>query len=153
MNFTLTQDSVHRLDLTLIQPVIEVLVGDPLKYARQLRFEFDYPRADDDPRELSEIEEIRLWFIRLDSAYPWLPYFLNWRDGELTRYAAMLVPHRFDHNEGLIFNPEALEIFVMHKIFSVHHWLQACHIANNADLRHMAQTLGYDLDLSFFDLL
>lgn len=32
--------------------------------------------------------------MRLDAAYPWLPVLLDWRAGELARYAAMLVPHQ-----------------------------------------------------------
>jgi hypothetical protein len=29
----------------------------------------------------------------------------------------MLVPHQFNRTEGIQYNPEALEIFVMHKTF------------------------------------
>lgn len=58
-------------------------------------FVFDYTRDDPlDPRELSELPDVRLWFVRLDTAYPWLPAVLDWRAGELGRYAAMLVPHQ-----------------------------------------------------------
>ena len=42
----------------------------------KLSFAVDYPRDANDPRELSEVPEVRLWFIRLDSHYPWLPLFL-----------------------------------------------------------------------------
>jgi hypothetical protein len=51
-----------------------------------------------DPRELSEFPDIRLWFLRLDATYPWLPVLLDWRAGELARYAAMLVPHQVIDN-------------------------------------------------------
>jgi hypothetical protein len=61
---------------------------------KMIRFVINYERDDpNDMRELSEIPEIRLWFVRLDGAYPWLPIVLDWRGGELARYAAMLVPH------------------------------------------------------------
>ncbi|WP_287129585.1 CRR6 family NdhI maturation factor [Candidatus Cyanaurora vandensis] len=153
MDFTLDRKTIERLDLTGIQSVIADLSRDPIAQARQLNFQFDYPRDESDPRELSEIEEVRLWFMRLDARYPWLPYFLNWRAGELTRYAAMLVPHRFERQEGLVFNTEALQIFVLHKVFTVHDWLSAQKIQNHADLRYMAQTLGFDLDPAFFTLL
>jgi hypothetical protein len=151
--FTLAKSTADCLDLSTIAPVIDQLSADPLRQARQLSFQFDYPRAEDDPRELAEIEEIRLWFLRLDVRYPWLPYFLDWRAGELTRYAAMLVPHRFEARDGLVFNVEALELFVLAKVFAVHDWLATQGIQNNADLRYMAQSLGYDLEASFFTLL
>lgn len=62
---------------------------------RSVGFTINYVRADEnDPRELSEFPEIRLWFVRLDAVYPWLPLVLDWRAGELARYAAMLVPHQ-----------------------------------------------------------
>jgi hypothetical protein len=32
--------------------------------------------------------------VRLDAAYPWFPVVVDWRAGELARYAAMLVPHQ-----------------------------------------------------------
>jgi hypothetical protein len=58
-------------------------------------FTISYEREDEyDTRELSEFPDIRLWFVRLDAAYPWFPVVLDWRAGELARYAAMLVPHQ-----------------------------------------------------------
>lgn len=62
---------------------------------RTIGFTINYTREDPrDPRELSEFPDIRLWFVRLDAVYPWLPVLLDWRAGELARYAAMLVPHQ-----------------------------------------------------------
>ena len=62
---------------------------------QRVGFVFEYERDDPlDPRELSELPDVRLWFVRLDTAYPWLPAVLDWRAGELGRYAAMLVPHQ-----------------------------------------------------------
>jgi len=151
VQFTLDAPTIDRLDLTGLGAVLSQLTPD--RHARTLSFGFDYPLAEDDPRELSEIEEVRLWFIRADSQYPWLPYFLNWREGELTRYAAMLVPHRFDRKEGLIFNTEALQIFVFQKIFVVDAWLKSQNLQNDADLRYLAQSLGFDLEPAFFGLL
>lgn len=65
--------------------LLEKRVGFTIKYEKE------DPR---DPRELSEYPDIRLWFVRLDASYPWLPIVLDWRAGELARYAAMLVPHQ-----------------------------------------------------------
>lgn len=149
----LDQPAIDRLDLRAAGVQIERLAADPLANARQLRFEIDYPRAADDPRELPEVQEIRLFFIRLDARYPWLPYLLDWRNGELTRFAAMLVPHQFSAKDGITFAPEAMEIFVMHKIFVLADWLLAQGITNRSGLRYLAQALGYDIDAEFFDLL
>lgn len=120
---------------------------------QQLQFEIDYPREPEDPRELSEIPEIRLWFIRLDAQYPWLPFLLDWKSGDFVRYTAMLVPHQFSRTEGIQYNPEALEIFVMQKVFVLSNWLQQQGIASKSRLQSMAQLLGYELDDAFFVLI
>ena len=58
-------------------------------------FVINYERDDPyDVRELSEMSDVRLWFVRLDAAYPWLPVVLDLEAGELARYSAMLVPHQ-----------------------------------------------------------
>lgn len=146
------QKMIEQLDLTSAAHIIESLALEPLKGVRTIRFDIEYPKAPEDPRELPEIPEVRLWFIRMDAHYPWLPYFLDWRAGELTRYAAMLVPHQFTQ-EGLVFNPEALELFVMNKVFTVGLWLHHRGIENRSELRNLAQTLGYTLDPQFFELM
>lgn len=142
---------LHSLNLT---PVTEVVAGllteEKLKeYEQNLQFEIDFPRDPTDPRELSEIPEIRLWFIRLDTVYPWLPFLLDWKSGELVRYVAMLVPHQFHRTEGIQFNPEALEIFLMHKLFYLSDWLKQYNISSASRLKAMAQLLGYELTDDF----
>jgi hypothetical protein len=122
-------------------------------YEQQLQFVINYQREDDDPRELSEIPEIRLWFVRLDSVYPWLPFLLDWKTGELVRYTAMLVPHQFNRSEGILFNPEALELFVMNKIFVLSDWLQQQNIPARSRLKSMAQMFGYELNDNFFEMI
>lgn len=151
----LNSDSINNLDLSPAQTVIEKLLqeGALAAYEQQLYFEFDYPREPDDPRELSEIPEVRLWFIRLDSRYPWLPFLLDWKAGEFTRYTAMLVPHQFNRTQGIQYNPEALEIFVMQKVFVLMDWLKQQNIPAQSRLKSMAQMLGYELDDGFFDLI
>lgn len=71
-------------------------VVEPNEYLeRTIGFTMKYEREDPyDQRELSELPDVRLWFVRLDATYPWLPVLLDWRAGELARYAAMLVPHQ-----------------------------------------------------------
>lgn len=76
-----------------------------------LQYEPDDPF---DPRELSEMPDIRLWFVRLDETYPWLPIVLDWRAGELARYAAMLVPHQ------VLYQPDAMGLLVSYlSVFEV----------------------------------
>ncbi|AFZ36874.1 protein of unknown function DUF1817 [Stanieria cyanosphaera PCC 7437] len=151
----LNNNSIDSLDLTPANKIINSLPEDQkiTDYEQKLQFKINYQREESDPREFSEIPEIRLWFIRLDTAYPWLPYLLDWKTGELARYSAMLVPHQFSRGEGIIYNPEALEIFVMQKIFAIAEWLKQRGISSRFRLKSMAQILGYDLDDSFFDML
>lgn len=151
----INSDCINTLDLSPVTTVIEKLLqqGAIASHEQQLHFEIDYPRDPTDPRELSEIPEVRLWFIRLDSEYPWLPFLLDWKSGEFARYAAMLVPHQFHRTEGIQYNPEALEIFVMQKIFVLNNWLQQQGIPSKARVQSMAKMLGYELDDAFFDLI
>ncbi len=155
ITITLTADCLNNLDLSPVQTVIEKLLqeGAIASQEQQLCFEIDYPREPEDPRELSEIPEVRLWFIRLDACYPWLPFLLDWKAGEFARYTAMLVPHQFNRTEGIQYNPEALEIFVMQKIFVLTNWLREQGIPSQSRLQSMAKLLGYELDSTFFNLL
>lgn len=149
----LNSEQVNRLDLSPVQRVIDPIPGntDITAYEQQISFDIDYSRDPEDPREISEVPEIRLWFIRLDAQYPWLPLFLDWKSGELARYVAMLVPHQFHRTEGIQYNPEALEIFLMQKIFILDHWLTQNKLPSKSRLMAMAQMLGYDLDDTFFE--
>lgn len=151
----LNSEHLQNLDLSPAQTVIEKLLqeGTIASHEQQLGFDLDFPREPEDPRELSEIPEVRLWFIRLDAKYPWLPFLLDWKAGEFVRYTAMLVPHQFSRTEGIQFNPEALEIFVMQKIFVLTDWLEKQEIPSQSRLQSMAQLLGYELDSAFFDML
>ncbi|NJN03480.1 MAG: CRR6 family NdhI maturation factor [Leptolyngbyaceae cyanobacterium SL_1_1] len=154
-SIALNLHSFSTLDLTPAQAVLAPLLPnlDPVHQDINLRFEIDYPREPADPRELSEIPEVRLWFIRLDAHYPWLPLVLDWEAGELGRYAAMLVPHQFSPREGIRYNPEALEIFVMQKVFVISLWLQDQGLEGRSKLKFMTQMLGYELEDAFFEVL
>lgn len=151
----LTSETLLTLNLTPATEVIEPLLsaGKVLDPGTQLQFQIDVERDPTDPRELSEIPEVRLWFIRLDQVYPWLPLVLDWEAGELGRYAAMLVPHQFSPKDGIRYNPEALEIFVMGKIFAIARWLNTQGNPQPTRLKFMTQMLGYDIDDGLFDLL
>ncbi len=152
---TLDPNQIYQLDLTPVNAVIAgwLAENDLLSHKQQLQLTIDFPRDPQDPRELSEIPEIRLWFVRLDAVYPWIPLLLDWKSGELARYVAMLVPHQFHPKEGIQYNPEALEIFVMHKIFVLSDWLTSQGIDSPGCLKDMAQMLGYELDDALFKLL
>jgi hypothetical protein len=156
ITIALSSDCIDNLDLSPAEAVIENLLREGAIAAseQQLRFDIDYVQEPEDPRELSEIPEVRLWFIRLDAHYPWLPFLLDWKAGELARYTAMLVPHQFNRKEGIQYNPEALEIFLMQKLFILSDWMRlTLDIPSESRLQSMAKMLGYDLDNSLFELL
>ncbi len=151
----LNSTAIETLDLTpatsQIEPILtENAIADRLG---SVQFDIDYSREPGDPRELSEIPEVRLWFVRLDAVYPYMPILLDWKAGELARYAAMLVPHEFHRTEGIQYNPEALEIFLMGKIFTLLPWLDDRGISSTSKLQAMAQMFGYELDAQLFDRL
>ena len=155
LTITINTDSINNLDLSSALSALKKLPKNKeiAEYEQKLKFAINYQKEETDPRELSEIPEIRLWFLRLDAVYPWLPFLLDWKGGELALYTAMLVPHQFSRSEGIIFNPEALEIFVMQKIFVIGDWLKQKDITSKSRLQSMAKMLGYDIDDSFFDLI
>ncbi|WP_066426100.1 CRR6 family NdhI maturation factor [Anabaena sp. 4-3] len=154
ITIALNSESVNSLDLSPVNTVIHRLLqeGAIATQEQQLQFNIDYALEPGDPRELSEIPELRLWFVRLDAKYPWFPFLLDWKAGELARYTAMLVPHQFSVKEGIQYNPEALEIFLMHKIFILSEWLKQQNIPWQARLKSMAQILGYELDDALFEI-
>ncbi len=155
ITIAINADSINNLDLSPASTVIEKLQqeGTIASHEQQLQFEINYALEPGDPRELSEVPEVRLWFLRLDARYPWLPFLLNWKAGEFARYTAMLVPHQFSPKEGIQYNPEALEIFLMHKIFILSDWLKQQSIPSPSRLKSMAQMLGYELEDDFFAIL
>lgn len=156
ITITLNSDCINSLDLSPAATLVEKLLEEKpaiASHEQQLQFAIDYAQEPEDPRELPEIPEVRLWFIRLDSCYPWLPFLLDWKAGELVRYTAMLVPHQFSTQEGIQYNPEALEIFLMQKLFILTNWMKQQGIPSQSRLKSMAQLLGYELDDSLFNLL
>lgn len=152
LTLTLNATAIEALDLTPGHELVKLLYQDPSSAAQQVQCHIDYPQAVDDPRELPEIPEVRLWFVRFDATYPWMPYFLNWRSGELTRYAAMLVPHRFNPREGIEFNPEALELFLYSKVFVLMQWMKAQGVGSVTDLKNMALVFGFEINDEFLTL-
>jgi hypothetical protein len=147
-------DAIGNLDISTVKIAIESwLDNSPKQFDLEIKFSIDYPLDPQDPRELSEIPEIRLWFLRLDAHYPYLPLLLDWQAGELARYVAMSIPHQFSLKDGIQYNPEALELWVMHRVFLLTNWLQNQQIQGRDRLKFMTQMLGYELDNSLFELL
>ena len=148
---SLNSTHLDTLNLSPISDRVEQWISENAiaDHEQTIQFKIDFPREESDPRELSEIPEVRLWFVRLDAVYPWFPFLLDWKAGEFARYAAMLVPHQFNRSEGIQYNPEALEIFMMNKIFVLYDWLKIQGIPSSFRLKSMAQLLGYDLDDDF----
>ncbi|NJK53582.1 MAG: CRR6 family NdhI maturation factor [Leptolyngbyaceae cyanobacterium SU_3_3] len=149
----LSADQINAIDLSPALAVIEPLLSEVASHEQTVQFAIDYPLEAGDPRELPEVPEVRLWFIRLDALYPWLPFLLDWKAGEFARYTAMLVPHQFHPKDGIQYNPEALEIYVMHKTFGLMIWMQQQGIEGKSRLKAMTQMLGYEIEDDFFDLL
>ncbi len=155
MKIDITQADIFNLDLSPVSKLVEdwLSTGSIAAQEQQLSFTIDFPQEPTDPRELSEIPEIRLWYIRLDAQYPWIVFLLDWKGGEFARYVAMLVPHEFHRTEGIQYNPEALEIFVMQKVFILTNWLEKQGMGGKARVQGMAKMLGYELEDDFFTLI
>lgn len=158
VTITVTPEQLSSLDLSPVQCWLEQTIDlnlNPIDESalatieKQVQFDIQFAREEGDPRELSEIPEVRLWFIRLDSVYPWFPLCLDWQAGEFTRYAAMLVPHEFHRVDGIQFNPEALDLFIMGRVFVLADWLKKYQLPAQFRLKSLAQLLGYDLDENF----
>ena len=155
LTIAIPSSSINSLDLSPATTAIDKILAEEniASSEQQLRLDVQYELESGDPRELSEVPEVRLWFIRLDAKYPWLPFLLDWQSGEFVRYAAMLVPHQFSSKEGIQYNPEALEIFLMQKTFLLKDWLEKQNIPSQSRIKSMAKLLGYDLDDELFAML
>ena len=57
-------DAIRRLDLKPLQPWTARPLGEVLTLGAFLELSFDWPRQADDPRELAECPEPRLWALR-----------------------------------------------------------------------------------------
>jgi hypothetical protein len=124
-----------------------------LRHGGTLTLELEWPRSSDDPRELSEIPEVRLWCLRADALHPWLPLLLERGGGTLTRHVAMLLPHGFSRSEGIRFAPESLELWITHRLFLLDHWAAAEGLNCRQGLSQMAAVLGFELDPGFWEPL
>ena len=103
----ISAERARRLDLAPLARWADLAPSELQSWHGHLELHFEWPREAGDPRELSEIPELRLWCLRADALHPWLPLLLERSGGGLTLYVAMLLPHAFNRNEGIRFPPKA----------------------------------------------
>ncbi|NQW38770.1 MAG: CRR6 family NdhI maturation factor [Cyanobacteria bacterium] len=150
MPVEISEQQIRTLDLAPLQAWASLDPAALVQRAGSLELNFDWPKAADDPRELSEIAELRLWSLRADAEYPWLPLVLERGSGQLTRHGAMLLPHQFSRTEGIRFAPEALELWMTHRLFGLDAWARSHNLGIRQGLTQMAAVLGFELDAQFW---
>ena len=146
----ISTEQVQSRSLAPLQPWFNLDPQALLACSGQLSLQFHWPRSQDDPRELSEIPELRIWSLRADALCPWLPLLLERSSGELTRHVAMLLPHSFSRSEGIRFAPESLELWMTERLFLLDHWSRGHGLNCRGNLEQMAAVLGFELDASFW---
>ena len=145
---------IRQLDLSPLQAWSHRPLGELLEEGPVLELSFHWPREANDPRELAECPEPRLWALRADARFPWLPLLLERDRGSLIRHVAMVVPHDFSRSEGLRFDPQALELWITHRLMLLDDLCTATlGRSMRGNLTQMAASLGYELDDNFWTLL
>ncbi|MFM8525368.1 MAG: CRR6 family NdhI maturation factor [Cyanobacteriota bacterium] len=152
-SLTVSSRAIRGLDLAALDPWRQASPADLLSQSGRLSLQLEWPRNNDDPRELSEIPELRLWSLRADALCPWLPLLLERSQGDLVRHVAMLLPHRFHSQEGIRFAQDSLDLWVTHRLFLLEDWAAASGVSCRQGLAQMAAVLGFELETSFWDLL
>ncbi len=154
-SLTIGADAIQRLDLRALDSWMDKPLTKLLNDGAVLELTYEWPRPAEDPRELSECAEPRLWALRADAKYPWLPLLLDRPKGCLVQHVAMLVPHDFRPSDGIRFDPQALELWITHRLMVLdQHGADAGipgHQRGNLSL--MAASLGFELDGGFWELL
>jgi hypothetical protein len=142
--------AIAELDLSPLAAWSHLDAPSLLAGGARLQLQYDWPRSEEDPRELSEIPEPRLWTLRADAHFPWLPLVLERSSGQLTRHAAMLLPHGFSRSEGIRFAPDALELWLTHRLYLLDHWSLSQGLNCRQGMSQMAAVLGLELDPGFW---
>ena len=150
---TVSAEAIRRLDLGPLAPLLSRSPGEHAAAAGSLELELHWSRQAEDPRELSEIPEVRLWSLRADAVCPWLPLLLERSSGQLTRHVAMLLPHGFSRQDGIRFAPESLELWITHRLFQLDEQARAEGLNCRGGLAGMAAVLGFELDPGFWTAL
>jgi hypothetical protein len=150
---TVSGEAIRHLDLAPLEPLLYCPPAEYLARSGSVELHLEWPRAADDPRELSEIPEVRLWSLRADAVCPWLPLMLERSGGQLTRHVAMLLPHGFSRQEGIRFAPESLELWITHRLFQLDDQARGAGLNCRGGLAQMAAVLGFELDPGFWNPL
>jgi hypothetical protein len=147
---TVSAAQISALDLSPLSVLAAQPLAQLLSLSGLVELHLQWPTPPEDPRELSEIPEVRLWCLRADAELPWLPLLLERSGGTLARHAAMLLPHRFSRNEGLQFAPDSLELWISHRLFQLDALARVAGLECRQGLGQMAAVLGYELDPGFW---
>jgi hypothetical protein len=147
----ISSDQIRRLDLSPLLGLASLPPEQLLDWAGMLELDFSWPRPEEDPRELSEVPELRLWSLRADALYPWLPLLLERRQGQLTRHVAMLLPHGFSRSEGIRFAADSLDLWIPHRLFLLEAWARGHGLDCRQGLAQMAAVLGFELESGFWE--
>ena len=152
---TIDAKAIRTLNLQAVSAWMERPLQDLLDAGAVLELRYEWPRELNDPRELSECPEPRLWALRADAHYPWLPLLLDRTGGSLAQHVAMLVPHNFSPSEGIRFDPQALELWITHRLMLLNQLGNTSDISGGqrGNLSLMAASLGFELDGGFWELL
>jgi len=153
MSVQISEESIRRLDLSPLEAWLKQPLRERLAAGAVLELGYHWPRDEQDPRELSECPEPRLWALRADGRCPWLPLLLERNNGSLAQHVAMLVPHDFSRSEGLRFDPQALELWITQRLMQLDDMAKQLGESQRGNLSQMARSLGYELDAGFWSLL
>jgi hypothetical protein len=152
-SIAVSPEAIRSLDLAPLASLLGRPPADYLARSGSMELQLEWPREAEDPRELSEIPEVRLWSLRADALCPWLPLVLERSGGQLTRHVAMLLPHGFSRQEGIRFAPESLELWITHRLFQLDEQARASGLNCRGGLAQMAAVLGFELDPGFWSPL
>ena len=148
-------EAIRTLNLQALSAWMDRPLQGLLDAGAVLELNYEWPREANDPRELSECPEPRLWALRADARYPWMPLVLERTGGSLAQHVAMLVPHDFSPSEGIRFDPQALELWITHRLMLLNDLGSSSDVAGGqrGNLSLMAASLGFELDGGFWELL
>ena len=77
---SVSAEQIRTLDMTPLHDLRQRSAAALLELDDAVALQLDWPRSDDDPRELSEVPECRLWSLRADALCPWLTLLLQLRE-------------------------------------------------------------------------
>ena len=147
---SVSAEQIRSLDMTPLGALRQHSAAALLELEDAVALQLDWPRAEDDPRELSEVPECRLWSLRADALCPWLALLLQRSDGQLSRHVAMQVLHEFSRTEGLRFDPDDLSLWISHRLFWLDEWGTQQGFSLRGRLSQMAAVLGFNVEPGFW---